>query len=55
MSIQEVNRIVEVGKQYAHTVPSRGIFYSWGGDNHLGLTLSGRDEALFSQRYNQAS
>ncbi len=53
MSIQEVNRIVAVGNQHANQVPAPGIFYSWGGDNHLALTLSGRDEALFSQRYNQ--
>lgn len=53
MSQAEVNRIVAVGKQYTNLCPNQS-FFSWGGDNHLTLSLGGRDEALFHQRYNQA-
>lgn len=53
MSQAELDRIVAVGKQYTNLCPNAS-FFSWGGDNHLTLTLSNRDEALFHQRYNQA-
>jgi hypothetical protein len=53
MSQVELDRIVAVGRTYSNTIPA-GNFYSWGGNNHLGLTIGGRDEALFHTRYNQA-
>ena len=53
MSQAEVDRIVVVGAAFANQAHT-GSFYSWGGDNHLNLTLKGRDEQQFRQRYNQA-
>jgi hypothetical protein len=53
MSQAEVNRIVAVGKAHSANMPG-GNFYSWGGGNHLGLTMSGRNEMLFHTKYNQA-
>ncbi|MBM7066672.1 hypothetical protein [Actibacterium sp. 188UL27-1] len=53
MSQAEIDRIIAVGLENNSAIPNRGIFYSWGGDNHLAHTLSGRNEAIFHQRYNQ--
>jgi hypothetical protein len=54
MSQAEVDRIVAVGKAYSRDLALLGSFYSWGGENHNTLTLGGRNEEQFRQRYSQA-